>query len=79
MELIQNIPFFSIMLSMFSGTISSVLPRRAARLLNTVMLTVVTAMSACLLIYMASYDGGYIYMMGHFPAPWGNELRVGVL
>ena len=23
--------------------------------------------------------GSYAYMMGHFPAPWGNELRVGIL
>ena len=21
----------------------------------------------------------YTYMMGHFPAPWGNEIRVGLL
>ena len=80
MELVQNVPFFSIMLSMFSGTVSSVLPGRAARLLNTLMLSIVSAMSAWLLLYMISYDGGsYIYMMGHFPAPWGNELRIGVL
>ena len=80
MELVQNIPFFSIMLSMFSGTISSVLPGKAARWVNTLMLSVVSAMSACLLLYMVSYEGGsYSYRMGHFPAPWGNELRVGVL
>ena len=80
MELVQNIPFFSIMLSMFSGTISSVLPGRTARWVNTLMLSVVSAMSACLLLYMVSYEGGsYSYRMGHFPAPWGNELRVGVL
>ena len=80
MELVQNIPFFSIMLSMFSGTISSVLPGRAARWVNTLMLSVVSAMSACLLLHMVSYAGGsYSYRMGHFPAPWGNELRVGVL
>ena len=80
MELVQNVPFFSIMLSMFSGTVSSVLPGRAARLVNTLMLSIVSAMSAWLLLYMISYDGGsYIYMMGHFPAPWGNELRIGVL
>ena len=80
MELVQNVPFFSIMLSMFSGTVSSVLPGRAARLVNTLMLSIVSAMSAWLLLYMMSYDGGsYIYIMGHFPAPWGNELRIGVL
>ena len=80
MELVQNIPFFSIMLSLFSGSVSSVLPGKAARRLNAAMLTVVTGMSAWLLLYLVeSGIGSYTYMMGHFPAPWGNELRIGVL
>ena len=80
MELVQNVPFFSIMISMFSGTVSSVLPEKHARRLNAVMLTLVTGMSAWLLLYLIrSGIGSYTYMMGHFPAPWGNELRVGVL
>ena len=80
MAFVQNIPFFCIMLSMFSGTVSSVLSGKAARRLNLFMVTAVTALSAWLLVYMMSFTGGsYIYMMGHFPAPWGNELRVGVL
>ena len=80
MNLIQNIPFFSIMLSMFSGTVSSVLPKKWARRLNFAMLSAVIVMSAWLLLYLAqSGIGSYTYMMGHFPAPWGNELRVGVL
>ena len=80
MELVQNVPFFCIMLSMFSGTVSSVLPGKYARWLNRVMVTLVTAMSCWLLVYLVrSETGSYIYMMGHFPAPWGNELRIGVL
>lgn len=80
MELVQNVPFFSIMLSMFSGTVSSVLPGKYARWLNTAMVTAVAAMSGWLLLFLIRTDiGSYTYMMGHFPAPWGNELRVGVL
>ena len=80
MQLVQNVPFFCIMLSMFSGTVSSVLPRKWARRLNIAMLCAVTAMSAWLLLYLVqSGIGSYTYMMGHFPAPWGNELRIGVL
>ena len=80
MELVQNVPFFCIMLSMFSGTVSSVLPKNWARRLNIAMLSAVTGMSAWLLVYLVqSGTGSYTYMMGHFPAPWGNELRVGVL
>ena len=80
MELVQNVPFFCIMLSMFSGTVSSVLPGKWARRLNIFMLLTVGAMSVWLLRYLILSDvGSYIYMMGHFPAPWGNELRIGVL
>ena len=80
MDLVLNIPFFCIMLSMFSGTVSSVLPGKWARRLNVAMLTAVVALSTWLLQYLVvSRIGSYTYMMGHFPAPWGNELRVGVL
>ena len=80
MELVQNVPFFSIMLSMFSGTVSSVLPEKHAKRLNAAMLCAVAAMSGWLLLYLVeSGIGSYTYMMGHFPAPWGNELRIGVL
>ena len=80
MELVQNVPFFCIMISMFSGTVSSVLPAKHARRLNVVMISLVTAMTGWLLFWLVeSRIGSYTYMMGHFPAPWGNELRVGVL
>ena len=80
MLLVQNVPFFSIMLSMFSGITSSVLSGRAARALNAVMIIIVGAMSGWLLLFLQqSGMGSYTYMMGHFPAPWGNEIRAGML
>ena len=80
MELVQNVPFFSIMISMFSGIISAVLPGKWARRLNTLVIAAISLMSAWLLGFLiASGIGSYTYMMGHFPAPWGNEIRAGVL
>ena len=80
MVLVQNVPFFSIMLSMFSGIVSAILPEKWAKWLNAVMICAVGTMSAWLLQFMiTSKIGSYTYMMGHFPAPWGNELRVGIL
>lgn len=80
MAFVQNVPFFSIMLSMFSGIISAVLPGKWARRLNTLVITVIALMSAWLLWFIISSGiGSYTYMMGHFPAPWGNEIRAGVL
>lgn len=80
MEFVQNVPFFSIMISMFSGTISSVLPGKYARILNTIMISCVILMSGWLLVFLCQSDiGSYVFMMGHFPAPWGNEIRAGIL
>lgn len=79
MAFVQNVPFFSIMISMFSGIVSSVLPGKAAKWLNTAAITVIGVMSACLLGYMIDVGGSYTFMMGHFPAPWGNEIRAGAL
>ena len=80
MEFVQNVPFFSIMISMFSGIVSSVLPEKYAKRLNAAMISVVAFMSVWLLQFLVKSDiGSYTFMMGHFPAPWGNEIRAGVL
>ena len=58
MALIQNVPFFCIMLYMFSGTVSSVLPGKWARRLNMAMLTLVTSMSTALLVWLVKTGTG---------------------
>lgn len=78
MDFVQNFPFFSIMISMLAGTISSVLSGKAARRLNTAVIIVIGALSAAVLGYTMQ-NGSYVYIMGHFSAPWGNEIRAGVL
>ena len=79
MDFIQNFPFFSILLSLGSGVLTSIMSKRVARLWNTLILVVITVMSAVLFIYMLEMQKPYTFMMGHFPAPWGNEIRAGVL
>ena len=80
MAFVQNVPFFSIMISMFAGIVSSILPAKVARRLNVAVITVIGLMSAWLLAFIVQSDiGSYTYMMGHFPAPWGNEIRAGAL
>ena len=46
MDFIQNVPFFSILLSLGSGVLTSIMNRRIARLWNTFILTVISIMSA---------------------------------
>lgn len=79
MSFVQNFPFFSIILSMFGGIVSAVLPRNAAKWFNTFIISAVGVMSGVLLIFLLQTGESYTYMMGHFPAPWGNEIRAGVL
>ena len=79
LEFVQNFPCFSIMLCMFGGIISSALNGKIAKIINTIMLSINIIMSAAVLIFTVRTGEFYVYVMGRFPAPWGNELRVGVL
>ena len=79
MDFIRNFPFFSIIICMFSGIISSVLSGKKARNLCIGAVSVVAILSACVLLYTVRTNTAFVYMMGHFPAPWGNEIRAGIL
>lgn len=79
MDFIRNFPFFSIIICMFSGIISSVLDGKKARNVCLGCVSIVTVLSAGVLFYTIKTGASFTYMMGHFPAPWGNEIRGGIL
>lgn len=79
MSFVQNFPFFSIVIAMFSGILSSALNGKQARTVSVAAIVLTTGMSAAVLAFCLSTGESYTYMMGHFPAPWGNEIRAGVL
>ena len=79
MALIQNVPLVSILLSLFAGPISSVLDGKWAKRLNLFVITFIGILSTALLSFVIGTNQEYVYTMGHFPAPWGNEVRVGIL
>ncbi len=79
MDFVCNFPFFSILISLFSGTICSVLPEKAAKAVNRIVIAAVAVMSGILLLYLLGTGESFVYWMGHFPAPWGNEIRAGIL
>lgn len=79
MELWQSIPFACILLPLGSAAMTSALKGRWARNWTIFVLTVVTGLSVAFVALMSGFEGSYTYMMGHFPAPWGNELRAGML
>lgn len=78
-EFVHNFPLFCIILTLFSGPCSMILPAKKARILNFFVIIAVGIMSLCVLLNVSADGGFFVYTMGHFPAPWGNELRVGPL
>lgn len=75
----HNLPFLSIMLAMLSGVLSAALSARWARRLCFASLSGIAAMSVLLLVDRLRAGTHFTYQMGHFPAPWGNELCAGAL
>ncbi len=67
------------MLSMLTAIISSVLSKKAAEFLSKVLYFIVMALSVATLVYTVNLGTSEVYWMGHFPAPWGNEIRFGCL
>ena len=76
-----NVPFFSIFLAMLAAIVTPLLSRapRAAARLTLAVPAAIGAMSAWLLADLVRTGRSFTFMMGHFPAPWGNELRAGPL
>ena len=79
MDFVRNFPCISIMLCLFAGIISSGLRDKTAMWVNVILLTINTVLSAYTLNYTLTLGEPFVYVMGKFPAPWGNEIRVGVL
>ena len=79
MAFIQNAPFFSIIMCMVSGIVSSALKARMAKRITLCLATLVLLLNAALTAFLFQSGESYTYMMGHYPAPWGNEIRAGLL
>lgn len=79
MDIVWNFPAISILACMFAAIISSGLPRKAARVVNVAVTSLVGLVSLCAFIFTLRTNQSYVYVMGRFPAPWGNELRFGPL
>lgn len=69
-----NFPLFLIVLSLISSVVSSLLPRRAARVTALTLYALSFAGNLTLFLYLRTLSRPVNYLMGHFPHPWGNEL-----
>ena len=67
------------MLSLFSGVLCMMLSGKNARRYTIVYECILIVLVSCVLWYTYTTGAAFTYVMGEFPAPWGNEIRAGVL
>ena len=79
MDFIRNFPMLTVILSLFSGSLCFVLKGKTAR--NYTILYEIFLLLVCgtILWYTVTTGQSFTYSMGEFSAPWGNELRAGIL
>ena len=78
-DFIRNFPFFSIILSLCCAVTTFVLPKKPARILSLSLFGVCMALSGATLLRNLYTGEGFVYRMGHFDAPFGNEIAAGLL
>lgn len=79
MELVCNLPAISIFLCMLCAIFTPAVSGRTAKKMTVLLLCAVSIMSFLVLRYTLRTGGSFVFLMGRFPAPWGNEIRGGIL
>lgn len=79
MSFCVNFPLFSVVACLIFSVISGVLPGKYARALSLCLTAAISVTSGVLLFYVIGRGDAVEYLMGHFPHPWGNELRISIL
>ncbi len=79
MSFVWNFPLFTIVFSLFSGVLCMILSGDRARRYTLVFESVLIVLVSAVLWYTWHTGEAFTYKMGEFPAPWGNEIRAGVL
>ena len=81
MQLYYHFPFIMIMLPMVMSLV--LLPLRNKMLLRHITMLVQGILAVLSLMLFTYFLNGntthFTYSMGYFPAPWGNELRAGLI
>ena len=79
MEFVRNFPLLTIILSLVSSVLCTLLGGKAAKRYTVILETLLILMAGAVLAYTIRTGTSFTYVMGEFPAPWGNEIRAGVL
>ncbi|MBQ9512763.1 MAG: hypothetical protein IJR58_06185 [Lachnospiraceae bacterium] len=77
----NNIPFITILLAMIGSVVTLLLNRKQklAYIITQLIMAAVAVLSFLLIPYFSTGGGTTTYLLGHFPSPWGNELRFGLM
>ena len=75
----QNLPFFLVWGPLLLSSITAVLKPRQARAMALIVPAAGTVASAVLLFFIRRSAEAFVYPLGAFGAPFGNELRAGEL
>ena len=78
MEFFKNFPLFTIILAFVAVVLCAILKGKASRIITIIVDSISVAFGICVLI-LTLKEGSIEYPMGHFPAPFCNEIRFGVL
>ena len=79
MSFASNLPLFCIVASLVCSVVSSVLNGKIARRVSMCLSFFVAASSLLVMGLVLQTGEPITYIMGHFPHPWGNEIRMGLL
>ncbi|MCQ2438334.1 MAG: sodium:proton antiporter [Oscillospiraceae bacterium] len=77
--ILNSLPLFCIVACLLCSAISAALSGKAARRLTLTLCLFVFAACALLCVRNSAEGVSVEFRMGHYPAPWGNEIRFGVL
>lgn len=76
----MNFPFITIVSSLFSSVICFAMKDKKARFVSYFLLIASGVMSVSVLLYNLTSETSYfVYRMGHYDAPIGNEISAGLL
>ena len=76
---VLNFPLFMIILCLVCAAVGTLLPRAAARTVSLSLAALCLAANFCVFLYVYGAGQEFEYRMGHYPHPWGNELKIGIL
>lgn len=76
----QHIPFLSIFIPLICAILIPLFKnKKGAKIITLSSIIIEIILSAILIVYLNNYEPGFFtYQLGHYPAPWGNELRAGM-